>query len=141
MKPKGLSKDSGWMVGARRTFPVPVEAAWKLVLSDEGMRAWLGDLPGFKLAKGAEFRQPDGTHGRVTVFIPGSHLRLTWRANDYPRPSIIQVRVIPTGENTVIAFHQEHLPDKAARDERGEHFRRALDSLSELFGHYKKTKS
>jgi uncharacterized protein YndB with AHSA1/START domain len=132
MKPTGLSKDSGWMVGARRTFPISPSNTWKLVLSEEGIRAFLGDLPGFKLAKGAKYRLPDGTHGEVTTFIPGSHIRLTWQPNGYLRSSILQVRVISSGEKTTIAFHQEQLPDAAAREERDEFFRQALDRLEEL---------
>jgi uncharacterized protein YndB with AHSA1/START domain len=132
MKPAGLSKDSGWIVGARRTFPVSPSKAWKLVLSDNGIRAWLGDLPDFIPVKGAAYRLKDGTHGEVTTFIPGSHIRLTWQPNGYPRASILQVRVIPSGGKTTIAFHQEQLPEATARAERGEHFRRALDELGKL---------
>ncbi len=122
------------MVGARRTFTVSPGDAWKTLLSEEGVSAWLGELPGFKLAQGAAYQLPDGTRGKVTVFTPGSHLRLTWQRAGYLRAAIMQVRVIPSGEKTTIAFHQEHLPDAAERAERGEYFRQALDRLAELIG-------
>ena len=127
MKPKGLSKDAGWMAGARRTFSITPPDAWKVITSEEALRLWLGDLPGFRLAKGAPYTLADGTHGRVTTFAAGSHFRMTWQPADYPRPTILQVRIIPSGDKTVIAFHQEHLPDAGARAERKAHFQRVLD--------------
>jgi uncharacterized protein YndB with AHSA1/START domain len=132
MKTKGLSKDSGWEVGVRRTFAVPASKTWDLIFSKEGLRIWLGDVPNFTPAKGEGYKLVDGTHGEVITFTPGSHLRLTWQPRDYPRPSIIQVRVKPNGDKTTIAFHQEQLPDAAARAERGEYFMQALDGLGEL---------
>ena len=120
------------MVGARRTFPISSDEAWKLVTSEKGISAWLGNLPGFNTEQGTAFRLTDDTHGEVTTFIPGSHIRLTWQPKGYARPSIIQVRAIPNGKKTTIAFHQEQLPDATTRSERGKYFRRALDELGEF---------
>ena len=41
----------------------------------------------------------------------------------------MQVRVIPRGEKTVVAFHQEHLPGPAEREQRKAHYLGALDEL------------
>ena len=43
-----------------------------------------------------------------------------------------EVRVIAKNERTVIAFHQEHLPDGDAREDRRRHFVSVLDKLNEL---------
>ena len=132
MKPVGLSRDSGWMAGARKTFRISTAAAWEFLLSDKAVRVWLGGLPESKLAKRVDYRLADGTHGRVTVFEPGSHLRMTWTPPSYPRPSILQVRVMATGDKAVIAFHQEHLPDQAARAGRKAFFQQVLDQFEEM---------
>jgi hypothetical protein len=40
--------------------------------------------------------------------------------------------VIPSGERTVIAFHQEHLPDAAERERRRAYYATALDQLQRM---------
>lgn len=131
-RPVGQTKDAGWQIGARRTFPIPLEAAWQLVTSPEGLHAWLGDLPSLDFTPGAPYALPGGASGEMRVFKPNSHLRLTHHPPGWSRPSTIQVRLIPSGEKTVIAFHQEHLPGPEAREQRRLHFLAALDELEQM---------
>lgn len=133
MTPTGLTKDAGWQIGVRKTLPVALEDAWNLLVSEEGLSIWLGGLPNFEPAEDAEYELPDGTRGKVTVFKQISHLRLTWYPPGWPRPSIIQVRVIPSGKKkTVFAFHQEHLPSEEAREERRDFFKEAIAKIGKL---------
>ena len=113
-------------------MPIQVEDAWRLVTSLQGIAQWLGPNTGLELAKGVAYELVDGSTGEVKVHEPGSHLRITWKPGDWPRASTIQVRVVPKGERTVIAFHQEHLPGAAEREERRAHFRSALDELERM---------
>jgi uncharacterized protein YndB with AHSA1/START domain len=115
-RPAGQTRDAGWEIGARRTLPVEAEQLWALLVAPEGRRLWLGETPGLELAQGAAYRLDDGTSGRVTVFKPGSHMRLTWHPPGWPRPSIIQVRALPSKAGAVLAFHQEHLPGPGERE-------------------------
>ena len=131
-RPVGLTKDVGWEVGARRTFPIQLEAAWRLITTPEGLNTWLGSPKGDLGSKGDQYTLPDGTTGAIRVFKPNSHLRLTWYPPGWPRASTIQVRVVPSGEKTVIAFHQEHLPGPEEREERRVFFKNALDQLEEM---------
>ncbi len=133
-KPVGLTKDVGYQIGARRTLPVDLETAWRLVTSVEGLEVWLGKAGKMEFTKGAAYKLADGSEGEIRVFKPGSHLRLTWQPVGWPRPSTIQVRVVPSRDKTVIAFHQEHLPDGAAREARRAHFSAALDALERMLG-------
>ncbi|HEU4558880.1 MAG TPA: SRPBCC domain-containing protein [Longimicrobium sp.] len=128
----GKTRDAGWQVGARRTLPVSVADAWRLVTSPEGVRAWLGDGARVTFERGREYALADGAAGTVRVVQPESHVRLTWHPDGWPRPSTIQVRVIPAGERTTIAFHQEHMPNAAAREERRAHFAAVLDTLERV---------
>lgn len=132
MTPTGLTKDSGWQIGVRRTLPLDRETAWELLISDRGLALWLGEISQIDLVEEGSYTLVNGMSGEFRVFKPYSHLRLTWQPPDWPRPSTIQVRVIPKGEKAVIAFHQEHMPSEAARVERRAHFKGALDSLSEM---------
>lgn len=130
-KPVGLTKDAGYQVGARRTLAVPHPEAWDFIFSPEGLNIWLGPTANGELREKGPYQLEDGAVGEVRVFKPGSHIRLTWQPPGYSQPSTIQVRVIAKGEKTTIAFHQEHLPNRAARQARLKHFRRCLDLIEE----------
>ena len=130
----GLTKDSGWQVEVRKTLPILPEKAWDFLFSKEIICVWLGEVPTFPLQVGSNFNLNDNTQVKITVLKPGSHLRLSFHAPGYERPSIIQVRTIPSGENTVFAFHQEQLPDREARQERKYYFQQALDDLEKILG-------
>lgn len=131
-RPVGRTRDVGFQIGVRRTFTLPLEEAWRLVLSENGLEIWLGAISNPDLAEGTQYQLPDGTRGEVRVFSPNSHLRLTWQPVDWPEPSTIQVRVIPRGHKTVLAFHQEHLPDSGVREARRRHFETALTRLQSV---------
>jgi uncharacterized protein YndB with AHSA1/START domain len=131
-RPVGLTKDTGYQIGARRTLPVDLDAAWRLVTSAEGIKVWLGEPVKLVFTAGDAYVLEDGSKGEIRVFKPGSHLRMTWHPPGWPRPSTIQVRVVASGEKTVIAFHQEHLPDEQAREARRAHFIAALDALEQI---------
>lgn len=131
-RPRGLTRDSGWEIGVRRTLPAPAEQLWTLLVSVTGLRCWLGELPDLAIAPKVTYQLADGTSGAFTVVKPGSHLRLTWRPAGWPRPSLIQVRVLPQGERAVVAFHQEQLPDEVAREQRRAAFVASLEGLHQL---------
>jgi uncharacterized protein YndB with AHSA1/START domain len=129
----GKTRDTGYVVGMRRTLPVGLTEAWRLVTSPGGVQAWLGDGARVEWVPGREYALADGSAGVVRVVEPESHLRLTWQPGGWPRPSTIQLRVIAAaGGRATIALHQEHLPDAAARAERRAHFAAALDALERL---------
>lgn len=128
----GQTEGTGFQIGVRRTLSIPPDEAWRLVTSAEGVRGWLGGAPELRWEKGESYRLRDGSAGEVRVFKPGSHLRITWQPEGWPRASTIQVRVMPSGEQkSVISFHQEHLPGPAERQARREFFDAALDALEE----------
>lgn len=128
-RPIGLTRDTGFQIGVRRTLPIRLEEAWRLLLSEEGLKIWLGAIVNSKLSEGAHYQLSDGTRGEIRVFSPDSHLRMTWHPVDWPSSSTIQVRVIPKGDRTVVAFHQEHLPGTREREARRDHFRTVLSKL------------
>lgn len=128
-RPAGQTRDAGFQVGARRTLAVTPAQAWEFLVSPEGTTTWLGDTGGAALAAGARLALPNGGSAYVTVFDPGSHLRMRWQPGVWPRDSIIQLRVIPSGKRATVAFHQEHMPGPAEREQRQQHFVAALDQI------------
>ena len=130
-RPVGLTASAGWEVGARRTVDLTPAEAWALLTSPTGLRCWLGALEAWKLEPGAGYSLLDGTTGEVRV-VSDSHLRITWKPLGWERASTIQVRALTNGQRSVLAFHQEHLPNAWARSERRAFFHAALDSLEAL---------
>lgn len=131
-RPTGLTQDVGFQIGVRRTLPIQFENAWQLLTSNEGLNIWLGSTAALDFSKGATYQLADGSRGEVRVFSPDSHLRITWQPEGWSSASTIQVRVMPKGNRTVIAFHQEHLSGAAEREVRRAHFKSALDELERI---------
>ena len=127
----GQTKDAGFQIGLRRTVPWSFRSVWGLITSPEGLSVWSGGGTVRKWARGAAIRYPDGTVGEVRVFEPGSHIRLTCHPQGWERPSIIQVRVIDQGDRSVIAFHQEQIPDSKRREDRRTFFKQAVALLEQ----------
>ena len=117
-KEVGKTRDTGYQVGTRRTYPIGLKQAWRLIISPEAVRIWQGDSPNPSFVKGAVYFLPDGTAGQVRVFKPGSYLRITWQPRHWDKPSTLQIRIFPNGYKTVFAFHQENLPGPEARQQR-----------------------
>lgn len=109
----GLKKDAGWEVGVRRTVAAPLPAVWDFLLGD-GLALWLGSTK-LPREKGASYQTSDGVAGEVRSLTERSKLRLTWRPDDWPHDTILQVTVKEVATGTAIGFHHEQLAD---RDER-----------------------
>lgn len=124
----GQTRDAGFQIGVRRILPIEHKAAWRLLTSREGVRMWLGEIEG-ELAKGVAYRLSDDTIGHVSVFVRLSHLRITRQPQASARASTIQLRVIPNGDCTTVAFHEEQLPRPDERAQRRIYYRAVLDQL------------
>jgi uncharacterized protein YndB with AHSA1/START domain len=131
-RPVGLTKDTGYQIGVRRTLPIRHDNAWRVLTSPVGVQMWLGASSNLDFTEGAMYEASDGSRGEIRVFSPNSHLRITWKPQGWSRASTIQLRVIPKGDKTVVAFHQEHLPGSKERAERREHFKATLDNLERI---------
>lgn len=129
----GQTRDAGFQVGARRTFPVATEQAWAVLTSAPGLQLWLGDISDWRLEESIAYQTQDGAGGEIRVVNPGSHLRLTWQPLQWERPSTIQVRLIPNQDKTTISFHQEHLAGPDERAQMKQHWQHVLDELPHLF--------
>jgi uncharacterized protein YndB with AHSA1/START domain len=127
----GLTKDTGWQIGVRRTLGVNSQHLWDYLTSPRGIQLWLGPWETFSFVAGSTYKLEDGTTGEVRVIQSNSHWRITRhpRDPDYDRPSTIQIRVIPKGEKTILAFHEEHLPTENQRLARKVHYLWVVDRI------------
>jgi len=109
----GLTKDAGWQVGVRTTVPADASTVWDYLLG-AGLPLWLGEttLPS---QTNAVYETDDGVRGRLISRTEGTRLRLSWRPDDWPHDTTLQLSLRSAATGTTIAVHHERLAD---RDER-----------------------
>lgn len=115
-KPVGLTKSAGWQFGLRKTFSYPQEYVWEFMFSDKGLIIWLGELTEELEIKKA-YTTKEGIGGFVSVWTPYSHIRMSWKKQDWKNISAVQVRVMGNHEKATVSFHQDQLSDNHQREE------------------------
>ncbi|WP_431925283.1 SRPBCC family protein [Amycolatopsis tucumanensis] len=128
-KEVGRTADAGWQVGVSRTLPYPAAAVWEFLTSTAGAEIWLGAVvPG---GKGERYETAGGTTGEVRSYRELDRIRLTWRPKDWDHDSTVQVTVSPSGDRTVVRFHQEWLAGAEERAAQREHWKGVVDRVAE----------
>ena len=107
----GKTRDAGWQVGARRTFPLELAEAWDLLISQPWLHRW----------SGLTALEPDDPAVRSLTAERVVRVRTPH--------SLVQLSVLPARSGTTIAFHEDHLPDERARSLRKDHWAQLLDDL------------
>ena len=113
----GQTRHAGFQIGVRKTVAVPAETVWNFLFSEEGLTTWLGKISLENFELGKPFKTEEEIEGKLKVFKPNSHVRLTWKPKHWTNTSALQIRVIPSKEKTTISFHQDELLDSQQRDE------------------------
>ena len=125
----GQTKDAGFEVGVRKTFPVSVEQAWDFLFSDQGFSIWLGGIKPDAFDINQNYKTKEGTEGKPGIFKPYSHTRLTWRKKDWDNTSTLQLRVINAKGKATVSFHQEKLLNSKQRDEMKAHWDKVIAQI------------
>ncbi len=125
----GQTKDAGFQIGVRKTFAVPVQTGWNFLFSEAGVSTWLGKINFESLELHKPYKTKEGIQGKVNVFKPGSHIRLTWKPKHWTNTSVLQIRVIPSKEKTTISFHQDKLLDSNQRDEMKKYWDKVIEKI------------
>ena len=115
----GLTKDSGWQLGLRRTVPVARDVAWRALLAEVGVEA---------SQPGEEFVTATGIRGQVRSYRHEELIRMTWQPPGEPE-STLQLRVTPAATGTTVGFHQDRLHSAADRAKMLEYWAAAIDRL------------
>lgn len=129
----GLTKDAGWELGVRQTVRAPLPEVWSFLLG-EGLPLWLGDLDSLPTEKGAEFATADGVRGTIRSFNPDGKLRISWRPDDWPHDTTLQVSVREAATGTTIGFHHEKLADRDERKMMLGHWKNVVQSIAARWG-------
>lgn len=132
-KPVGLTKDSGWQFGLRKTFPYTQDYLWDFLFSDRGLRIWLGELKDALVLK-QPFETKAGITGLVRVLAPYSHIRMNWKKKGWANTSTVQVRVMGNPDRATVSFHQEKLADEAQREEMKTYWNEKMAAIEKALG-------
>jgi hypothetical protein len=127
----GQTKDVGFQIGIRRTFSISSDKAWDLLFSHNGLKIWLGELISGDFSVNQDYRTKEGISGCIKVFKSFSHIRLTWKKNEWQNVSMLQIRTIVSKSGTTISFHQEKLIDNNQRAEMKKHWENTLMKLTD----------
>ncbi|AIJ25206.1 SRPBCC family protein [Amycolatopsis methanolica] len=130
-KEVGRTADAGWQVGVSRTLPHPAATVWEFLTSRAGAEIWLGPGAGVPGGKGERFETAGGTAGEVRSFRELDRIRLTWRPKDWDHDSTVQVTVSPSGNRTVVRFHQEWLAGAEERATQREYWKGVVDRVAD----------
>ncbi|MCW3105464.1 MAG: ATPase [Bacteroidetes bacterium] len=126
----GQTKSAGFQIGVRKTFNVSAGSAWDFLFSGKGLSTWLGNIDpeGFELNK--PYKTKEGIEGKVNVFKPYSHIRLSWKPKSWTNISALQIRVIEAKDKATISFHQDKLLDSRQREEMKTHWDRVIMKIA-----------
>ncbi len=129
----GQTKDAGFQFGVRKTFPVSINTAWDFITSNEGLTVWLGKVNQDGIELNKAYKTKEGIEGKITVLKRYSHIRLTWKRKDWKNTSIVQIRVIASGEKTTISIHQEKLLNHIQREEMKSYWGKIMMEINSKF--------
>lgn len=107
------ANNADWDLRVRETVNAPRDLVWQYLVG-AGLPLWLGqvDLPH---EKGAHYSTRDGVVGTILGYKNAGRVQLTWRPDDWPHDTTLQLSVRDGEDGTTIVIHHEGLAD---RDER-----------------------
>lgn len=142
---------TGFQVSARRTVDAPAARLWSVLAADPtgvlgGTGVTAGGVasdvlaPGVTLSVGERVAGGSGVSGsaparaEVRTVRDGTRVRLAWHEDDWARPAIVQVELVPSGDRTVVQVAVERLPDAAAREAARDRWRSVLARWAKTAG-------
>lgn len=123
--PTGLAADGTYAAGARHTFDMTAEEAWRNWADAKGVGRWLAPAKA-SFEEGDLTTLKDGTDVVVIRARPPTLLRIRLNRLEWPRPRTAQLRVLPAARGVTVALHAEGLPDATTRADYIERWTKAL---------------
>lgn len=126
--------ESGCQVELQRTIRLPIREVWHALLSKAGLEIWLGTSELEKWETGIKFKANNGIQGKVRVFNPYTHIRLSWQYPGWKNVSILNIRTEEREKEgeVIIRIHQEQLTDKLQEKEMMGYWTKVLNDLISL---------
>ena len=132
--PVGKTKEQGWEIGVRRTFPVGTSRLWEALTTQPGLGYWLGTGVEADFKKGDTYKTLEGTTGDIRSFEVGSLIRLTWQPKDWDFASTLQIRVIAAKKGSTLSIHHEKLQNGDQREQMRQYWTAEMDDFEQVLG-------
>jgi uncharacterized protein YndB with AHSA1/START domain len=129
LKVIGQTKDAGFQIGVRKTFPVSVNQAWDFLFDNDGLLIWLDGVKFDDLVLHQAYKTKEGIEGKINTLKPYSHIRLTWKRKNWSNTSAVQVRVLNSKDKATISFHQDKLLDQNQREEMKAYWSKVIEEI------------
>jgi hypothetical protein len=126
-------KLDGFQIGISKTLPVSTDFVWDFLFSDTGLKIWLGNLNSEDFELNKPFKTEEGITGKLTVFKPDCHIRLSWKPTHWTNSSIVEVRVKNSKGRAIILFHQTKIISLQQREEMRIRWNRVLSEFENIF--------
>jgi hypothetical protein len=131
----GHTRDAGWEIGVGAVLDIDPDGLWER-LTGRNLPDWLGETGGpLPRDAGATGHTADGGRFEIRSVRDGEKIRLRWTPPAGAAVTVIQVsvRAAPRGRAR-LGFHEERLPDAAARERRREHWRSVVAAIAADIG-------
>lgn len=131
----GHTRDAGWEIGVSTVLDIGPDALWDR-LTGRNLPDWLGDTGGpLPRDVGATGHTAGGGRFEIRSVRDGAKIRLRWTPAAGTTATVVQVSVTaaPRGRAR-LGFHEERLPDAAARERRREHWRDVAAAIAADIG-------
>jgi hypothetical protein len=89
----GLTKKHGFQISVSKTFTVFHEFMWDFVLSEEGIKLWLGDINMVDFELKTPFKTKTGTECELRSFKPGLYIKFNYKPENWTKLSKIEIRI------------------------------------------------
>ncbi len=136
MSPVGLTRDAGWQIGVSRTIDRPADEVWDFLISEAGIRLWLGEGVAVLPEPGDHYETDAGVRGQTRSLRDRDRLRLTWQPPDWDHDTTLQLVVSASGAaRSRLGVHQERLADAAERERQREHWKGVVAAIVTALAH------
>lgn len=133
-KVEGRNSRGEYSMTVSRTLPLGRAQLWGWMMSEAGMAVWLEPLSPFKVKKGAQFEVGGGIFGEVRTLKKPERVRFTWQDEDWEKPSVVQLFIIPrTAKKCILVFGHEKLTSDRLRLEMREHWQASIARCLDCF--------
>jgi uncharacterized protein YndB with AHSA1/START domain len=126
-------KLESFQIGISKTLPVSTDFVWDFLFSDKGIKIWLGSINSEDFELGKAYKTDEGVMGKLTVFKPDCHIRLTWKPPHWTNISIVEVRVKNSKGRAIILFHQTQIINLEQREEMRIRWNKVLSEFENIF--------
>lgn len=131
-KAEGRNLKGEYSTMASRTIPVGVKESWKFLNSSEGLDFWLKPMGRFSIKPKMQFEVEGGIFGEVRTCKVGERARMTWGEEEWLKPSVLQIYLIPRSNvKSIIVFQHDRLPSDRVRLQMRDHWKAVVDGIHE----------